>query len=423
MKHQPDAKAILASLLTPSPGKTKCILTTIVIIIVLTTVSTLMMGQLSLRASNGRDDLMSDIDTTSTFTAPKPILFPEDYETLPPYPCTVNYTSEDPSGLNVNPNMKIIDYILLNNEMDMLEIRLRTILKHVDHLIIAESPMTFTGKPRKLILNKFLEKQKLEWGTVFVEKIKSKLVHVIMPGLPKAKDGWEREKTYRRLGLSMGLKKLGLINQDETTSSKAINSDLTYAIISTDLDEIPRSSVLRSLQKCQEIPHAVLQLAFYYYAFQFRNIPTGYWDQYPRILRFDPKTDSKAPDAQDIRVAPADEFPKVLEAGWHCSFCFKNFQEIVVKVKAYSHTEHNQAKYFQREHFLKTIRQGLDLFDRTDNQMRFVDNNFDYPDWIKENLDRFMYLVDRQNEYAGFFDVKKEMEAEAKAKNKKFKSG
>ncbi|KAJ3308156.1 hypothetical protein HDU76_004103 [Blyttiomyces sp. JEL0837] len=419
----------MATLLRPSPTQKKYIFVAILILILLASLATLMLtGKLStqsttkdLSSSNTNrkgkpPSKSSSAASPSSTPTQKKYILPEEYANLPAFPCTANYTGD---GLGINPNLRIIDYILLNNEMDMLEIRLRTILKYVDHLIIAEAPMTFTGKPRSLVLDKFLEIQLKEWGSIFVDEIKSKLVHVILPGLPKAKDGWEREQTYRRLGLKMGLYQLGLVNENGVTlksvkSSTSTKRGLIYAIISTDLDEIPRSSVLKSLSRCQDFTHTVLQLAFYYYSFQFRNVPTGYWETYPRILSFNPSLDKKAPDAQDLRVTPPSKFPKVLEAGWHCSFCFKNFKEIVVKVKAYSHVEHDQPKYFEREHFLNQVREGLDLFDREDNQMRFVDENYDYPDWIKMNLERFMYLIDRKNEYAGFFDIKKDMEDDKK---------
>ncbi|KAJ3308155.1 hypothetical protein HDU76_004102 [Blyttiomyces sp. JEL0837] len=374
--------------------------------------------------------------TTATITIPNPQA-PKPTPTIPtmgenneqPFPCESFYKSPtDPKTITTNPNMKIFDYILLNNELDMLEIRIRTLLPKVDYFIIAESPMTFTGKKRNLTLNSFLEDQAVEWGSIFVNKVKSKIVHVILPELPNAKEGWEREGKYRTGGLLMGLNQLGLTNatgsidennffnstsyivNNSINEGSKWNSNSTFSIISTDLDEIPRLSVLDSLQQCHQIPEAlVLQLSFYYYSFQFRY-KTGFWEDYPRIIRFEPfnqQSDVTIPNAQTYRSAPPSKFPKIIMA------------DVLFKVKSYSHTEHDKPEFFERGKFLNAFREGLDLFDRSDVTFNFVDGNRDMPPWMLENKERFMYMVDRKNEYAGFFDVKREMEEERKLKGEK----
>ncbi|KAJ3320901.1 hypothetical protein HDU76_000195, partial [Blyttiomyces sp. JEL0837] len=234
----------------------------------------------------------------------------------PPYPCVENYT--DINGLSTtNPNMKIIDYIIFHNELDMLEIRLKTLVDQVDYFIIAESPTTFTGLRRDLnLLEEFLQSQYVEWGFIATDKIKKKIVHVVVPKLNNATSPWEREGYLRRNGLLMGLQKMGLVTKDGRTalprttskdSTSTIPANDSFAIISTDIDEIPRPTVLQSLKTCKEIADVVVfQLSFYYYSFQYRISPD--WQLFSRILRFNPTIDTISPDAQTLRETPLGEY-------------------------------------------------------------------------------------------------------------------
>jgi hypothetical protein len=53
--------------------------------------------------------------------------------------------------------MQIIDVVTFNGEMDLLEIRLNVLNKHVDQFIIVEAPTTFSGKPKPLYFEIFLK--------------------------------------------------------------------------------------------------------------------------------------------------------------------------------------------------------------------------------------------------------------------------
>ena len=48
--------------------------------------------------------------------------------------------------------MKIFDCFTFFNELDLLEFRLKFLNDYVDHFVIAESNLTFNGKPKPIIL-------------------------------------------------------------------------------------------------------------------------------------------------------------------------------------------------------------------------------------------------------------------------------
>ncbi|KAJ3320778.1 hypothetical protein HDU76_000230 [Blyttiomyces sp. JEL0837] len=103
----------------------------------------------------------------------------------------------------------------------MLEVRLRTLQPNLDHIIIAESKFTFTGLSKQLYFDEFVRIQK-EWFPDFWELLKQKIVHVVLPEVGEIEgdgddyekehvDSWDREFMYRKLGLELGLAKLGLV--------------------------------------------------------------------------------------------------------------------------------------------------------------------------------------------------------------------
>lgn len=101
-----------------------------------------------------------------------------------------------------------------------------------------------------------------------------------------------------------------------------------------------------------------------------------------------------------------DEATFVDDACFHCSWCFSNLTQVVNKVEAYSHTEHNQEKYKDRSWILDRFRNGQDLFEREWDTFEYVENNLDLPQYVLDNQDRFEYMLSRRGKAnAGFIDV------------------
>jgi beta-1,4-mannosyl-glycoprotein beta-1,4-N-acetylglucosaminyltransferase len=76
------------------------------------------------------------------------------------------------------------------------------------------------------------------------------------------------------------------------------------------------------------------------------------------------------------------------------------------KMESFSHTEYNEEKFRNKERIVRLIREGKDMWGRWSQWYRRVENNEDYPSYLKKEgiRERFGYLLDRDGENAGFID-------------------
>jgi beta-1,4-mannosyl-glycoprotein beta-1,4-N-acetylglucosaminyltransferase len=94
---------------------------------------------------------------------------------------------------------RLIDCFLFYNELDLLELRLKTMHAHVDHFVVAECPLTMAGDPKPLF---FAENK--ERFAPYLDKI----VHVVIP--PAAETDYtvlmqkQSSEAYQRNALSLG---------------------------------------------------------------------------------------------------------------------------------------------------------------------------------------------------------------------------
>jgi len=130
---------------------------------------------------------------------------------------------------------KVYDCFTFFNELDLLEVRLAELYNVVDHFVIVESPISFTGKTKPLYYKENQERY---------SKYSDKIIYLSIDKFPDItgeaeKDHWYRE-AYSRDFLLNGLKHC---NQDDV-------------IFISDLDEIPKqSSVLQIQNYLNELAH------------------------------------------------------------------------------------------------------------------------------------------------------------------------
>lgn len=122
---------------------------------------------------------------------------------------------------------KIYDCFTFFNELDLLKIRFEELYDSVDHFVIVESPISFTGKEKPLY---FAENEKA------FEKYKDKIIYLRIdqfPGLTghAENDHWARE-AYSRNKLMEGL-------------NKCSDHDIIFI---SDVDEIPRSTAVSEIK-------------------------------------------------------------------------------------------------------------------------------------------------------------------------------
>lgn len=234
--------------------------------------------------------------------------------------------------------MRIFDCFTFFNELDLLEIRLAELAPFVNHFVIAESPLTFTGREKPLF---FAENR--DRFVAYADKI----IHIVVDDMPNATttSAWEREWHQRR-ALVRGLK-------------DAAPEDI---VILSDLDEIPRPQALEALRATP--PHgdiAVLE----------SNLSLGYANtrpvepyfslvQAPRALQrkhlkdFQDLRAFRARTSRSALVAPIDPLLTRVRAGftfgaplgvrvlsdaaWHFSY-LGGAEAIREKLTSYAHTE------------------------------------------------------------------------------------
>lgn len=119
---------------------------------------------------------------------------------------------------------KVYDCFLFFNELDLLELRLRTIYDHVDKIVLAECELTSSGEPKPL----YFQENRARYSA-----FSDKLIHVITPK-PGPDDfkagmlGKMSSEKYQRKYLLTGAR-------------NAADEDI---ILLSDLDEIPKPEII-----------------------------------------------------------------------------------------------------------------------------------------------------------------------------------
>ena len=276
---------------------------------------------------------------------------------------------------------RVYDFFAFNDETDMLEIRLNTLASVVDYFILVESPKTYQQRSKRLVYqdtkDRFLTFQ-------------DQIIHVVLDDLPNTTSAWEIEGFVREEGLRRGL------NADP---KKAVRDN--DVVLVSDTDEILRPEIINGLKYCSGFESDVgetrilLRQNLYYYAFSWRHDVPLYW-----------RTDAVLWDIKHPRynIRRQDGAAVVVNnSGWHCSWCFKRMQQFRIKARSYSHSEHDQGHFLSRNHILQSVRNGLDLFNRSSETFTFVEP-IDIPLYLKSNAHRYLWMLDRRGPTANFED-------------------
>jgi len=262
---------------------------------------------------------------------------------------------------------KIIDCFIFYNEINMLNMRLHELNNYVDYFLLVESTKTFSNNPKTLFYqdNKELFKH-----------FNHKIIHYIVDDMDsiKAKSAWDRE-SHQRNCIRRAL------NENETMIQ---DQDI---ILYSDVDEIPNPKVFNQITDKlinQNIPRLVLCQRFFYYNFRCENKDK---------FRNNKSRNTIAITYQNLKkVSPQylrgrrGTIHRVYNGGWHCSY-FGNSQQIINKIRQFSHQEYNSDKYLDEKKIDNHILEGSDLFDRKHEKWEFNDIEND------DNLPKFKHLL------------------------------
>jgi len=266
----------------------------------------------------------------------------------------------------VGAYIMVIDAFLFYNEFELLELRLEEMGPVVDYFLIQESPFTFTGNKKDLVLadkNKWPEFMK-KWGD------KIRVVSTPLDRLP-CENPWE-EEAFQRNYLEVNLE-----NEFRLSIDSGVNK-----IIVSDVDEILRRSTITNPLE-SKIAWAILDT--YYYGI---NLKGG-------------DNDWPAPFIYYHHVKPEGTFdalrrkrfqgPHIHFAGWHYSYVMSP-KKIINKINSFSHTEYRNDYYMDLNRIETLVEEGKDLFDRGVTYIKIpVDSTF--PKCVRENPEKWKHLM------------------------------
>ncbi|WP_284165615.1 hypothetical protein [Frigidibacter sp. SD6-1] len=157
---------------------------------------------------------------------------------------------------------KIFDCFTFYNELDLLELRLNELWPVVDHFVIAEAALTFTGKPKPL----YFQENRARFAP-FLDRI----IHIVVEDFPPTASSWERE-IHQRDCVRRGL-------------AAARPDDL---LLLSDVDEIPRASAVGLLRGAPPRRGEVVCFSLDWHAYYINVRLREKWVRLgPRAIRMD----------------------------------------------------------------------------------------------------------------------------------------
>jgi beta-1,4-mannosyl-glycoprotein beta-1,4-N-acetylglucosaminyltransferase len=238
----------------------------------------------------------------------------------------------------------VVDAILFSIELGMLEIRLKELWDYVDHFLIVEGSVTFTGLPKPLVFQENRERFSWAYSKILYRQVND--TKLDMGEDKETREGWKNEGSTR----------------DAVTYF--LHHDLVLPegtlVIESDVDEIPSAQTMSLLRACEGYdPEFHLNLDPYMYSFEF-----GLADALPLYSTLAQiKTWTNTSTYTHTRTEQGTKL--LLNAGWHCSFCFRNIPDFQFKMAAFSHADRllYPEKMLNPKYIQDRLCSGNDLFE------------------------------------------------------------
>jgi beta-1,4-mannosyl-glycoprotein beta-1,4-N-acetylglucosaminyltransferase len=231
--------------------------------------------------------------------------------------------------------MKLLDTILFNGDL-IIKLRLKYLYQYVDRFYICEKRYTYQGEKKETLF--------LESCADWFDDYKEKCVFLVDESEPGS-TSWETEKAHRNFSANY-------ILEDYPKEE--------FLCICADVDEIPNIHLLHNEKEniylAAKNGAVHLKQKMYYY-----NLQWFAHDWFHSFLI----NDSCLKENSDIELyrGKKGKSAGVLECGWHFSY-FMTRQDILRKIKSFSHTEYNTDEYKDEEYIDDCILYGQDLYRR-----------------------------------------------------------
>ncbi len=275
----------------------------------------------------------------------------------------------------------VYDSFQFFNELDILLLRMHILNDVVDRFVISESTVTFSGDKKPL----FYEENK-----GMFKEFEHKIIHNVVDDTPMDCDAFTRDH-HQKCAVARGLK--GCKPED--------------IVIFSDVDEIPNPVTLKKLLPQVEDGkiYMLAQRLFYCYldmeevsgrllsvTGEFDGVDKPMWlgTKVCRYHMLDQYTTEELRNKEQKAVGM-----RVPDGGWHFSYMGggKNQpveERVKYKIKSAAHQEYNNRSTLSKVR--KNIRNHADIFGR-DAQMVQVKIDETFPQYLRENIDKYQYLL------------------------------
>jgi len=263
--------------------------------------------------------------------------------------------------------MNIFDCFLFNDENHILNIRLNTLDKYVDYFVIIEFGENHQGKRKGKKIS-----------TNILKKFNHKIKYFYFDKFDKNLNSWEKE-SFQRNQIIKGLK----------------NSNENDIIMISDIDEIPN---LKNIN-FSKLNNDVYAFSQFHSMYKLNLLRKKKWigtkickkknlisPQWLRSLKVKKKYNFLRIDKYFSKTY-YKKFRIIENGGWHFGW-LKNSNEIIEKINAYAHTEHNVPKFNDKAYIEDCINKNISFLDLNDKLVLKKKLNF-LPEYIQKNKNKF----------------------------------
>ncbi len=280
---------------------------------------------------------------------------------------------------------KLFDVFLFLNELDLLELRLKTLYPIIDYFVITEVNETFSGKSKSLIFEKNRERFKQYNEKIIYNPITSeKLISLKKPKWKNYVSDLNKSLSYKHNGKPARYIKESLRREISHRDSAILGfydiANKDDLILLSDLDEIPNPEAISdAIKKTITKPHYFKMTWFLYWInnqvsepwfgtvlFKFRNLKGNSLDNF----RFASSKEIKVPG------------PIIKNGGWHFSY-LGGIDAIIYKLKSHPFQGYKVLialllDKFKIRRIKNTIKQNKDIFFQN-RTLSIIDIDESYP--------------------------------------------
>lgn len=286
--------------------------------------------------------------------------------------------------------MMIYDCFGFFNELELLELRLYELGDVVDKFVLLEATKTHTNKPKPL----YYQENKSRFSAFH-----DKIIHVVVTDLPDSEDAWLLDN-FQRDCLGRGL----------------TNCRPDDWVLISDLDEIPRASIVQKLSRgipfhdnfLSNTVHAAFSNKITQKIFHRRGLRRTLRRHNPFVWRFEQRLyrhfmncvsselcyGTRMMRFRDFTCAEEMRYTgykTVKDAGWHFTY-MGGVDRIREKLAAYCHRENNQPQFTAPDYIAERIN-GAKSFLASNETLKFVPLDNSFPQYLREHPEKFSHWI------------------------------